>query len=62
MTDRFIHIRRNLELAFAVTVEPPLEVDFSKTWPTHKGARSYASMIGLLRELPVVDETEGGAA
>lgn len=62
MAERAIFIRLTAGDQFAVTVEPPLEAPFDTFWPTHKSATSYAGMLRRLRDLPLVDETEGGAA
>lgn len=51
-----IYIRQS-GFAFRVTVEPPLEVDFDTLQDTPQAARGYASMVGRLRRLPVLDET-----
>ncbi len=59
---RAIHIRR-CGSAYRVSVEPPLEdVDFSATKESLKAALGFANMVGKLRCLPVVNETEGGRA
>lgn len=43
---------------FSVTVEPAGAGDhFANSYPTHKGAASYAKMVGKLRDWSVEDRT-----